>query len=226
MTFSAFYLWQCIVSGLRYIPVTFKLSFYPIIMGIAGGTAIALARVFKAPVLGKLFAISVPFYSGLPVMVALLLFNLVYLTCFKPVPNGALIVAYITLGLNRIAIMSESIRGAFLSIPKGQYEACASCGLTAAQTLFRIIIPQAIPVAIPSLANNIVGSIKNTAIVLVVGIVDVLNGALLPCGDTYSYVEGYVAAALIYWAIIALVEQALRLLETFYARYRAGGAQA
>jgi L-cystine transport system permease protein len=55
---------------------------------------------------------------------------------------------------------------------------------------------------------------------MVLGIVDVLNGAAIPCADTYSYVEGYVAAAIIYWAINAVVETLLVRLENYFAKKR------
>ena len=56
------------------------------------------------------------------------------------------------------------------------------------------------------MTSHIVGAIKNTSIVMVVGVYDVLNSALKPCMDTYSFIEGYVAAAIIFWVINALVE--------------------
>ena len=168
----------------------------------------------------KVFKIFVAIYSGIPVMVTLLLFHLIYLSCFKPGKNGTMMLAYFTFTLSRTILVSESVRGAFLSIPKGQYEAAYACGLSTFQTLKRIVIPQMIPVALPTLTNNTLGSIKNTSIVMVLGIVDILNGSTIPCADTYSYVEGYVAAAIIYWAVNAVVEFLLVRLEKYFAKKR------
>jgi L-cystine transport system permease protein len=126
--------------------------------------------------------------------------------------------AYFTLTLSRTIILSETVRGAFISIPKGQYEAAYSCGLSTLQALKKIIIPQMIPIALPNHTNNTRGAIKHSSIVLVLGIVDVLNGSTIPCADTYSYVEGYVAAAIIYWAINAVVEFTLVSLEKYLAK--------
>ncbi|WP_294430684.1 amino acid ABC transporter permease [uncultured Treponema sp.] len=218
MKFSFEYLWKCILSGVVFIPVTLRLALIPLAIGLFLGTLIALARIFKVPVVEKIFKIVVAIYSGIPVMITLLVFHLIYLSCFKPGKNGTMLLAYFTFTLGRTIIVSESIRGAFLSIPKGQYEAAYSCGLSTVQTLKKIIIPQMIPVALPALTNNTLGSIKNTSIVLVLGIVDVLNGSTIPCADTYSYVEGYVAAAIIYWAINAVVEFFLVRLEKHLAK--------
>ncbi|WP_407428424.1 amino acid ABC transporter permease [Treponema sp.] len=220
MKFSFEYLWKCLLSGVVFIPVTLKLALIPLAIALVLGTLIALARIFKIPVVEKVFKVFVAIYSGIPVMVTLLIFHLIYLSCFKPGKNGTMLLAYFTFTLGRTIIVSESVRGAFLSIPKGQYEAAYACGLSTFQTLRKIVIPQMIPVALPTLTNNTLGSIKNTSIVLVLGIVDVLNGSTIPCADTYSYVEGYVAAAIIYWAVNAVVEFLLVRLEKHLAKKR------
>ncbi len=220
MKFSFEYLWKCILSGIVYIPVTLKLALIPLFIALFLGTLIALARIFKVPVVEKLFKVIVTIYSGVPLMVTMLIFHLLYLHLFKPGKNGIMVLAYFTFSISRTIVVSESIRGAFLAIPKGQYEAAYSCGLSTFQTLKKIVIPQVIPVALPALTNNTLGSIKNTSIVMVLGIVDVLNGAAIPCADTYSYVEGYVAAAIIYWGINAIVETFLVQLEKYFAKKR------
>ena len=218
MKFSFEYLWKCLLSGVVYIPVTLRLALIPLFIALFLGTLIALARIFKVPVVEKVFKVFVAVYSGIPLMITLLIFHLIYLSCFKPGKNGTMMLAYFTFTLSRTILVSESVRGAFLSIPKGQYEAAFSCGFSTFQTLRKIIIPQVIPVALPNLTNNTLGAIKNTSIVLVLGLVDVLNGSTIPCADTYSYVEGYVAAAIIYWAINAVVEFFLVRLEKYFSK--------
>ena len=220
MKFSFEYLWKCILSGIIYIPVTLKLALIPLFIALILGTLIALARIFKVPVIDKFFKIFVAVYSGIPLTITMLILHLIYLNLFKPGKNGIMLLAYFTFAIGRTIVVSESIRGAFLAIPKGQYEAAYACGFSTFKTLKTIIIPQVIPIALPALTNNTLGSIKNTSIVMVLGIVDVLNGAAIPCADTYSYVEGYVAAAIIYWAINAVVETLLVRLEKYFAKKR------
>ena len=220
MKFSFEYLWKCILSGIIYIPVTLKLALIPLFIALILGTLIALARIFKVPVIDKFFKIFVAVYSGIPLTITMLIFHLIYLNLFKHGKNGIMLLAYFTFAIGRTIVLSESIRGAFLAIPKGQYEAAYACGFSTFKTLKTIIIPQVIPIALPALTNNTLGSIKNTSIVMVLGIVDVLNGAAIPCADTYSYVEGYVAAAIIYWAINAVVETLLVRLENYFAKKR------
>lgn len=223
MRFNFSYLLDCLRFGIKYLPVTIKLAFIPFALSVIIGTLIAMVRFFKVPVVSKFFDVFIPFYIGIPVMVELLIYNLIYLTMMKPVANGSIMVAYFTFTIGRSCATSETIRGAFEAVPKGQYESSYACGLSFWQTLRRIIIPQVIPVALPSLTNSMVGAIKNTSIVLVLGINDVLNGALIPCNETYSFLEGYVAAAIIYWIFGALMEFLFNSFEKALTKNRNGG---
>lgn len=206
MLFNLSFFKTSLITAIPYIPVTLALAAVPLIFGLFFGIIIATVRIYRVPVFSEIFHFFVTFYSGIPNMVALLLFNLIYITRFTPVENGGLIVVLIVFTLDRVVYLSETIRSAYLSVPKGQYEAAYSVGMTELQTLRKIIIPQMIPVALPSMTSHIVGAIKNTSIVMVVGVYDVLNSALKPCMDTYSFIEGYIAAAVIFWVINAFVE--------------------
>jgi L-cystine transport system permease protein len=124
------------------------------------------------------------------------------------------------LSMSAICSMEESIKGAFLSVDKGQYEAGYSIGLTRLQTLKRIIIPQMVPVAIPMLTNNMIGIIKGSSIAMAIGITEVLGGSVIPCSTTYRFLEGYVAAAFIYWGFTVTIEKIAKIIEKRADRYR------
>lgn len=206
MIFNFSFFKTSLFTAIPYIPVTLAIAAVPLILGLIIGSVIAIIRIYKVPVLSQILYFFITFYSGIPSMVSLLLFNLIYITQFTPVKYGGVIVVLLVFTLERIVYLSETVRSAFLAIPKGQYEAAYSSGFTEFQTLRKIIIPQLIPVALPPLTSHIVGAVKNTSIVMVVGVYDVLNSALKPCMDTYSFIEGYIAAALIFWVINALIE--------------------
>ena len=206
MTFNLDFLKMSILAAIPYIPVSLGLALLPMVFGLLIGFIVATVRVYKVPVISQILRFFIVIYSGIPDMVSLLLFNLIYITCFPPVPWGGLAVVLLTFTLDRTVYQSEAIRSAYLSVPRGQYEAAYSSGFTEWQTLRRIILPQIIPAALPPITSHIVGAIKNTSIVMVVGVYDVLNGALKPCMNTYSFIEGYVAAALIFWVLNAFVE--------------------
>ena len=76
----------------------------------------------------------------------------------------------------------------------------------------------------PGLTNNMVGTIKSTALVTAVGIVEVMAGAVIPCGITYSYMEGYAAAAVLYWIFSEVIGAILRRIEKGSNRYTRRGA--
>lgn len=213
MIFNIAFFKESLFAAIPYIPVTLLLAFIPLIIGLILGFIVATVRVYKIPVLSQILRVFITFYSGIPDMVSLLLFNLIYITFFEPSAFGGIVLVLLVFTLDRIVYLSESIRGAYYSISKGQYESAYSVGFTEFQTLRKIIVPQIIPVALPSMTGHIVGAIKNTSIVMVVGVYDVLNSALKPCMETYSFIEGYVAAAIIFWGINALAEYLLSRAE-------------
>lgn len=220
MSFNFSYLIESLLSGARYIHVSLILAFVPLAIGLIFGTMLALVRIFRIPVVSTFFDFLVPIYNGIPTIVILFIYNLLYLVYFKPTSSGTIYVALFAFSLGNSMRQSENIRGAFLAIPKGQYEASYSAGLTTAQTLKRIVIPQVIPVLIPSFTNMTVGAIKNSSLVIAIGVTEVLNGSTIPCANTYSFLEGYVAAAIIYWILNVIAENILSILEKRFKRFR------
>ena len=101
--------------------------------------------------------------------------------------------------------MAENIRGALLSVDSGQIEAAFSFGMSRFQTTTRIIAPQALRVAFPSLFNNFIDLIKGSSISFVVGVVDIMGQAKLEAAITFRFFEVYAAVMLIYWVIITLL---------------------
>jgi L-cystine transport system permease protein len=230
MEFNVGYFWESMQYGFQYLSVTVKLTLISYFIGIVIGLVIAVIRAYKVPVLSQLFAVLVTIYQGIPMVVAILIYNLIFLTTFNSFAAtfhlnitladvNAVIVGYFALSLYCITLISETFRGAFKSIAQNQYEAGYSVGLTKIQTLRRIIIPQVIPVAMPGLINNMVGTIKATALVSAVGIVEVMAGSVIPCGVTYSFMEGYAAAAVIYWIFSEIMGVILRYVEARSSRY-------
>lgn len=231
MAFSMENFMDCLRYGFIYLPVTAKLSLISFLIGIAGGMIIAMVRNYKVPVLSQFFAFFVAVYQGIPVAVALLIYSLLFTSTFNDFAAffhlgitmadvDSIIVGYFTLSLFCITTISETFRGALMSVPRIQYEAGYSVGLTKLQTLFKIVLPQMLPVAMPGLTNNMVGTIKATALVSAVGIVEVMAGAVIPCGVTYSFIEGYAAAAVVYWLFSILLSFLLRRIEKHCGRYR------
>jgi L-cystine transport system permease protein len=93
-------------------------------------------------------------------------------------------------------------------------------GLNTPQTIRRIILPQIIPVVLPPLLNSTVGLIKGTSIVYTIGIAEILSGALVPASKKYTFFEGYLAAALVYWILTIIVELLFKLAEKKAGKFR------
>ena len=110
-----------------------------------------------------------------------------------------LMAAYISLSISIGAYLSETLRGALLSIPNGQTEAAYASGMTPSQTMRRIIIPQALRIAIPPAGNTFIGMLKETSLVSVITVTELLRSADLLIAQYYIYMPFYLAIALMYW---------------------------
>jgi L-cystine transport system permease protein len=110
-----------------------------------------------------------------------------------------LMAAYISLSISIGAYLSETLRGALLSIPNGQMEAAYASGMTPSQTMRRIIIPQALRIAIPPAGNTFIGMLKETSLVSVITVTELLRSADLLIAQYYVYMPFYLAIALMYW---------------------------
>ncbi|WP_044915265.1 amino acid ABC transporter permease [Butyrivibrio sp. WCE2006] len=231
MTFNVDYFWESIRYGIKYIPFTLQFSVIVFVLSVLFGLIIATIRFYKVPVLSQFFSGFITLYLGVPLILAINIYYVLYATYYNDIAGilgtGKTIrdanftsVAYFTLILSYSCMISETFRGAYRTIDKTQFEAGYAIGLTKLGTLRRIIFPQVVPAVLPSMVNWLVGTIKGTSFVSIIGLYEVMNGALIPCINTYSYVEGYVAAALIYWGIVVIIEQVGKLVEKRSARFR------
>lgn len=199
-----------LLSAVGRLPETALLTIVPVTIGLVLGTLIALATVFRTPVLHRILPPFVAVINGIPIVVMLFIFNVISMVSFQ---SSGIQVGIVALSFAAVGFMSEAIRGAFASIDVGQYEAAYAAGLTRRKALQRIILPQVIPVAIPVLTSSVIGILKGSSIAIAIGIMEVTNGALLPAHNSYRYLEAYFAAALIYWAIAVSLERISALIE-------------
>jgi len=123
---------------------------------------------------------------------------------FDPWPS-----AIIAFSLNVGAYGAESIRSAIQSVPKGQWEAASTIGLTRGQTLRRIILPQAARVAVPPLSNSLISLVKDTSLASAVLVTEILRKAQEIAAPTFEFFLLYSVAAVYYW----IVSQALTIVQ-------------
>ncbi|PQP02483.1 ABC transporter permease [Massilia phosphatilytica] len=132
---------------------------------------------------------------------------------FTPVTAGIL-----ALSLNAGAYLSESLRGAILGIGKGQWNAGFSLGLTYPQTLGLVILPQALRTAVPAMSNTLISLIKDTALVSVITVTELMLVTKELISVTFRPLPLYVAAAVVYWLLSLFFEVVQRRAERHFNR--------
>jgi cystine transport system permease protein len=132
---------------------------------------------------------------------------------FTPVTAGIL-----ALSLNAGAYLSESLRGAILGVGQGQWNAGFSLGLTYPQTLGLVILPQALRMAVPAMSNTLISLIKDTALVSVITISELMLATKEVISVTFRPLPLYVAAAVVYWLLSLFFEALQRRAERHFNR--------
>lgn len=200
------------------IHITLLLVFTATVFGMIFGSVLALIRIHKILILNQLVAIYISFVRGTPIIVQMFIvyygFPAILMNLGIDINRwDKLIFVIITYGLNTSAFMSEIIRSAITSVSIGQSEASYSVGLTKIQTFYRIIGPQALKTALPSISTTIVGLLQDSAIAFSLGIVDVMGEVQVLGARTYHTIEGYVAAGIIFFVLGAIVEKVSGCIE-------------
>ena len=108
--------------------------------------------------------------------------------------------------INTIALLTEAFRAALLAIPKGQLEAGLAGGLTAFQTYLHVILPQALVVALPSIANITVNLIKGTSLAFLMTVKDIMAVGKIAASYGYNYIEAYLDVFIVYLVLCTIVQ--------------------
>ncbi len=121
----------------------------------------------------------------------------------------------IAIGLHYSAYLSEVYRGGIQSVPKGQWEACTALNLSTAQTYFRIVIPQALPPSLAGMGNYLVGIFKDTPMLSVIGVAELMQAANAIGSEHYRYLEPYTMVGVIFLAISLPAAGLIRVFEAW-----------
>jgi polar amino acid transport system permease protein len=124
----------------------------------------------------------------------------------------------IAIGLHYASYLSEVYRGGLESVPKGQWEAATSLNLSTARTYFRVIIPQALPPSLAGMGNYLVGIFKDTPMLSVIGVAELMHAATSIGSETYRYLEPYTLVGLIFLAISLPTAAGIRVFEAWVRR--------
>lgn len=176
-------------------------------VGIAGalplGILLALGRRSQLPAIKVICVTFIEFWRGVP-LITVLFMSSVMLPLFLPegMNLDKLLRALVMVIFFEAAYVAEVVRGGLQAIPKGQYEAAAALGLGYWRSTALVILPQALKLVIPGIVNTFIALFKDTSLVIIIGLFDLLNSIKQATTDPKwlgMSTEGYVFAALVYW---------------------------
>ncbi|MCG7657699.1 amino acid ABC transporter permease [Wielerella bovis] len=202
--------------------VSVPLAIASFIIGMMIATAVAIVRVmpkggiFHRIVLAIL-RVYISIIRGTPMVVqlAIVFYGLPAMNIFiDPIPA-----AIIGFSLNVGAYGSETVRAAILSVPKGQWEAGFSIGMTYMQTFRRIIAPQALRVAVPPLSNSFIGLFKETSLASFVTVTEMFRVAQQYANMSYDFLPVYIEVGLVYWCFCWVLFVVQARLEKHFDRH-------
>lgn len=204
------------------LSLTMFLAIYAGLLAMPLGILLALGRQSRLPVIRMISVVFIEFWRGVPIIAVIFLASLL-LPLLMPAGVGIdrLARAVIGLGFVIAAYMAEAVRGGLQALPAGQKEAAHALGLGYWQGTGLIVLPQALRIALPAMTNEFIALVKNTTLVLVVSIFDLLGIAQSATSDPAwvgMNMEAYAFSGAIYWLICFALSRFSKSLE------HAGGA--
>jgi polar amino acid transport system permease protein len=196
---------------LRGAGITLLLTFEGLTAGFVLGLAATLARTYGNKFWRGLAIGYIELFRGTPLLVQLFLI-------YYGLPGFGLtlsreICAFIALGLNSGAYQAEYLRGSLLAIGEGQMIAGRSIGMSKWKTVFNIILPQALRLAIPAWANEPISLLKSTSVVFLIAVPELMTKAKSIAAQTFSPISSYFAVAIIYLALVYILDTFLKWVE-------------
>ena len=213
------------VLGLTYVPnaqwgglpLTLILSVVGIVCSFPLAILLALGRRSDMPGIRSVCVGFIEFVRGVP-LVSVLFMASVMFPLFLPegVSIDKLLRAQVGIILFTAAYLAEAVRGGLQAVPRGQYEAADALGLSYWKKTLLIILPQALRISIPPLVNQFISMFKDTSLVIIIGLFDLLTTAKAAVSDPQwrpFFVESYVFVALIYWVFCFFMSRYSQFIE-------------
>ena len=226
--FAPVQIYKSFLKIIPYLGVTFAVVLGTIILGLALAVLLFAQKQSKKRFVRSLANGYINIIRCTPSIV--LLFIVYYgipkiaLAAFNVNLNFSSKIIYVILSLSLIygATLSEVIRSAYLALGRSQYEAALSIGLTPAQAIRRVMLPQGIVVALPNLGNSLISLLKEGSLAFTIGLIDMMGAANLIISRNYGAYsfETYIALAVIYWCLTLIIEQIFLKLEKRYSKGR------
>ncbi|HQI00411.1 MAG TPA: amino acid ABC transporter permease [Deltaproteobacteria bacterium] len=199
---------------IKFIPdgiyVTFKVTVMAILFAFVIGLFTGLGRISKNKLINGTASLYVEVIRGIPLLVQL--FYIYYaLAKFVHVPDIAS--AVIAMAVCYGAYMGEIFRAGIQSIPKGQMEAARSLGMTPSQAMYHVIMPQAFKTILPPVGNEFVALLKDSSLVSIIAVADLLRRGREYASETFNYFEAYTVIALVYLVMTLFFSKLISIME-------------
>lgn len=196
---------------------TIPLALTSFVLGLALAVVVAMMRISGQPILSGVARVYVSVIRGTPLLVQLFVI-------FYGLPSIGLTIpswpsAIIAFSLNVGGYAAEVVRAAILSVPKGQWEAGHTIGMSRGLTLRRVILPQAARVSVPPLSNTFISLVKDTSLASVVLVTELFREAQRIAAFSQEFLLIYMEAAAIYWIFCLVLSSGQSVLEKRLDRY-------
>lgn len=206
------FMWGRIPFLLDGAKLTVYIAVMAFILGNLIGIIMGVMRVSGVSILEAISTLYVETIRGTPLVVQILIvyFGIPIATGirFDPIMAGIL-----TMGINSGAYQAEIVRSGIKGIPRGQLEAAESLGFTYWQSMRYVIIPQAIRIVIPAFVNELATLLKDTSILIIIGVHELTRRGQYIAAWSYRYFEVYVTIAFIYLVMVLVVSRVARFIE-------------
>ncbi len=224
---SFFMLYGSDLFGLPIVPtdqwggfaLTLVIALTGIVASLPLGILLALGRRSEMPVIRNICVIFIEFWRGVPLITVLFMASVMF-PLFLPdgVTVNQLLRAVVGVALFSAAYMAEVVRGGLQAIPKGQYEGASSLGLGFWQSMRLVVMPQALKIVIPGIVNTFIGLFKDTTLVLIIGLLDLLGMIQSAIADPNWSIRsvpytGYAFVAIVFWVFCYSMARYSRYLE-------------
>ena len=196
---------------LRGAVVTLEVVLAGFVAALFGGLLLAVARQAGGPVLRGACNAYIEFMRNTPLLVQI--YFLFFVLPLWGLTFSAITTGVLGLGLNYSAYLAEVYRGGIEGLPRGQWEAARALDMSPRDTWIRIVLPQSIPPMVPVLGNYLIGMFKDTPLLAVITVPEMMQATKQIAGETYRYNEPYTLLALIFLAMSLPASFLFRTLE-------------
>jgi L-cystine transport system permease protein len=225
------YLIKTLFLAMTGIPTTLNITLVALLVATPIAFLMAIYKIYNVRIIKQIITVYVSFIRGTPIVLQILIIYSLLPSLLNTVVKGMglnlnvfdfnpIIYAYIVFSLNTIAGLSEIFRSALLTVNKGQLEAAQAIGMSTVQAYTRIVIPQALVVAMPNICNLTINLIKGTSLAFMMTVKEITGIAKIQASYGYNYIESYIDIFIIYIIVCSITQLLFSFVEKHFGSYK------